>query len=175
MPFEPFHWPKATFSKNILHPSWGSDADDKLPRPIVCLKDSVFFRRANHPTGEFNPWPRRVLPPLLLKVGTSVTTHATFEFWTGFGSRMPPKKENVGCAQKMRYRRRLSASALAARRALSTSCASNHQIRGESTPLSLYPEQISVLCEHTFAVGRGVGCRLSEVWAWRGLGFGEEK
>jgi hypothetical protein len=45
------------------------------------------------------------------------------------------------------------------------SSASNHQIRGESTTLSLYPVQTPVLCEHAFAVGRWVGSRLSEVWA----------
>jgi hypothetical protein len=45
------------------------------------------------------------------------------------------------------------------------SCASNHQIRGESTLLSLYPVQTPVLCEHTFEVGRGMGSRLREVWA----------
>jgi hypothetical protein len=33
-----------------------------------------------------------------LEVGTSITTHATFELWEGFGTRMPPTKEKAGVA-----------------------------------------------------------------------------
>jgi hypothetical protein len=45
------------------------------------------------------------------------------------------------------------------------SCASNHQIRGESTLLFFYPVQTPVLCENTSAVELEMGSRLSEVWA----------
>jgi hypothetical protein len=34
-----------------------------------------------------------------LEVGTIITIHATFEFWTGIGTRMPPKKEKAGVAK----------------------------------------------------------------------------
>jgi hypothetical protein len=56
-----------------------------------------------------------------------------------------------------------------------TSCTSDHQIRGESTLLFLYFLQTPVLCEHKFAVGTVMRSRLREVWAWRGLGFGVGK
>jgi hypothetical protein len=78
--FEPDHCPRSQFPKNIRHPSWGSDADEKLPRPIVCLKDSVLFRRAQPANQRVQRRPMRVYRHCCLAVGTSITIDVTLSF-----------------------------------------------------------------------------------------------
>jgi hypothetical protein len=54
----------------------------------VCLKDLVFFGARNQPTREFSAGRGVFCRQCCSKVGTSITTHATFEFWTGLGTRV---------------------------------------------------------------------------------------
>jgi hypothetical protein len=51
------------------------------------------------------------------------------------------------------------------------SCSSNHQIRGESTPLFRYSVQTPVLCVYIFAVGRGMGVQVERGVDLVGSGF----